>query len=254
MSGHTNDMLAIIAAERARQVAEEGWTLEHDDVHENGELATAAASYALAERARNDGYPPELAPRIWPWHRQWWKPSPKDRMKELAKSGALIVAEMERIARACPDRTNACPDRTKQPNPKVATVVGGTHDGKIVCLGLDHARRMQMPNATALQQGTWDDVKNRIPLSNEEYELDWINTGSTRFWFLRLTSLTHDQAVEAILGNYRPASGPEAAGRSIGSLAEQIQSVETMSDKMKSAVVGTLRRAQQFVGYMVGWQ
>lgn len=39
--------LADIAAERVRQVEAEGWTPEHDDRHNNSELACAAA-YALA--------------------------------------------------------------------------------------------------------------------------------------------------------------------------------------------------------------
>ena len=35
-----------IAAERQRQIEQEGWTAEHDDGHVNGELAMAAALYA----------------------------------------------------------------------------------------------------------------------------------------------------------------------------------------------------------------
>lgn len=33
----------LIAAERQRQIEEEGWTPDHDDQHTNGELALAAA-------------------------------------------------------------------------------------------------------------------------------------------------------------------------------------------------------------------
>ncbi len=36
----------MIADERWRQVAEKGWTPEHDDRHEHNELAIAAACYA----------------------------------------------------------------------------------------------------------------------------------------------------------------------------------------------------------------
>lgn len=32
-----------IRAERSRQIAKEGWTLEHDDSHIQGEMAMAAA-------------------------------------------------------------------------------------------------------------------------------------------------------------------------------------------------------------------
>lgn len=40
--------LMDIGAERARQIASEGWTAEHDDKHEHGELALAAAAYATS--------------------------------------------------------------------------------------------------------------------------------------------------------------------------------------------------------------
>ena len=36
-----------VLAERARQIAAEGWTPEHDDEHDGGELARAGAAYAL---------------------------------------------------------------------------------------------------------------------------------------------------------------------------------------------------------------
>jgi hypothetical protein len=77
-----------IAAERSRQVEVEGWTLEHDDAHDSGELADAAACYALGRKM----------PSIWPWAEEWWKPS--DRRRNLIKAGALIVAEIERLDRA----------------------------------------------------------------------------------------------------------------------------------------------------------
>lgn len=35
-----------VLAERARQIAVEGWTPDHDDAHAKGELAQAAACYA----------------------------------------------------------------------------------------------------------------------------------------------------------------------------------------------------------------
>lgn len=86
--------------ERARQVAVEGWTREHDDEHANGDMARAAACYALrAGQSPNDhrhgaGYPPPY----WPWAPRWWKP--KDPRRDLIRAAALIVAEIERIDRA----------------------------------------------------------------------------------------------------------------------------------------------------------
>ena len=38
----------LIAAERTRQVADEGWTPEHDDIHDIGELLSAAVCYTVA--------------------------------------------------------------------------------------------------------------------------------------------------------------------------------------------------------------
>ena len=87
-----------IAAERQRQI-EEGWTLEHDAFeHGGGELAWAAASYALA---REDFYTDEAddCPSMWPWLPRDWKPCPGDRIRELEKAGALIAAEIDRLLR-----------------------------------------------------------------------------------------------------------------------------------------------------------
>lgn len=84
-----SDGLAVIAAERKRQVEAEGWTPEHDDEHATGELANAAVCYALGRRTV-----------WWPWSLDWWKPSPDNRIRELAKAGALIAAEIDRLQRA----------------------------------------------------------------------------------------------------------------------------------------------------------
>jgi hypothetical protein len=88
--------VGLIAAERARQQTAEGWDTGHDDEHDQGELAAAAASYAAPYR----GIVPEVPPATWPWGRRWWKPTPDDRVRELVKAGALIVAEIERLQRA----------------------------------------------------------------------------------------------------------------------------------------------------------
>jgi hypothetical protein len=88
-----------IAAERARQVSEEGWTVEHDDQHTGEELARAAACYACPPAYRNlpftDG--DNVLDRVWPWDKKWWKPA--NRIRNLIKAGALIVAEIERLRR-----------------------------------------------------------------------------------------------------------------------------------------------------------
>ena len=85
--------IELIAAERQRQVNEVGWDESHDDNHCFEELAIAAGCYAL---------PPRIGVRSehWPWDWNWWKPSPDNRIRELVKAGALIVAEIERLQRA----------------------------------------------------------------------------------------------------------------------------------------------------------
>lgn len=87
--------LLLIAAERRRQIEMEGWTPEHDDEeHGMGQLAAAAACYALPP----DEDEPSDPPKFWPWGKEWWKPG--DRVHELTKAGALIVAEIDRLQRA----------------------------------------------------------------------------------------------------------------------------------------------------------
>ncbi|HCF2936219.1 TPA: hypothetical protein SL508_000906 [Pseudomonas aeruginosa] len=89
-----------VQAERRRQITAEGWTPEHDDEHDNGEMARAAACYALAgSSAPNDGAAALLVSLAWPWDQQWWKPTSARR--DLVKACALALAEIERLDRAC---------------------------------------------------------------------------------------------------------------------------------------------------------
>ena len=107
----------LIAEERTRQITKEGWTTYHDDEHVNGEMAKAAACYAdfscpTEERTiqvalqRGLSEPERFyhvrvqVPVNWPWSAEWWKPSPETRLRELAKAGALIAAEIDRLQRA----------------------------------------------------------------------------------------------------------------------------------------------------------
>lgn len=88
------DAVGLIAKERRRQIKAEGWAPEHDDKHVDGELVCAAAVYAAPDRHR-----PLVFHALWPWDGEWWKPTPNDRIRELEKAGALIVAEIERLQR-----------------------------------------------------------------------------------------------------------------------------------------------------------
>lgn len=95
-----------VIAERRRQVSGEGWTPEHDDQHVGGEMARAAACYAISDYSFlriEAGGNETIFSRLWPWEWSWWKP--KNRRRNLVRAGALILAEIERIDRAaiiCP--------------------------------------------------------------------------------------------------------------------------------------------------------
>lgn len=89
---------ADVLAERKRQIEAEGWAPEHDDSHNDCQLAAAAACYAVCadethlRRFTYDGV------RVWPWSLGWWKPSSYRR--NLVKAAALLLAEIERLDRA----------------------------------------------------------------------------------------------------------------------------------------------------------
>ncbi len=97
--------LDSIAAERRRQIDAEGFNTQHDDQYKKGELARAAACYAIAgARQSMDGSIRDklmaMLLFIWPdsWSWGWWKPN-HDRF-DLVRAGALIVAEIDRLDRA----------------------------------------------------------------------------------------------------------------------------------------------------------
>lgn len=90
--------IELIAEERQRQIEKEGWTVEHDIFeHHYGQLAAAAASYALTEEERKKLWTDKEVPPIWPFEKEYWKPCPNNRIKELVKAGALIAAEIDRL-------------------------------------------------------------------------------------------------------------------------------------------------------------
>lgn len=91
----------LVAEERNRQRTEEQYALSHDDTLTDGQLADMASCYAAVRRGRFDADEPESAPARWPWDgEEGWKPCPDDRVRELVKAGALILAEIERVQRA----------------------------------------------------------------------------------------------------------------------------------------------------------
>lgn len=105
----------MIAEERARQIASEGYGAEHDDRHVSGEIARAAACYAIAEplyvERRYAGQVRFVDP--WPWADHYDKRkdasnypnaippvASERRLDMLVKAGALISAEIDRLLRA----------------------------------------------------------------------------------------------------------------------------------------------------------
>lgn len=88
----------LIAAERLRQVTAEGWTPEHDAEHAGGDLAMAAAAYAIHDA---NGCP--LIARgfaLWPFEPNGWKP--RGQIDNLVRAGALIAAEIDRLNGTAP--------------------------------------------------------------------------------------------------------------------------------------------------------
>lgn len=94
-----------IAAERQRQIDDEGYDAIHDEgMAEN--LAMAGCIYAMTPLRRDmmlfqdaDG----RAPVGWPYHSSHWKPSDKlgvaGRIRDLEKAGALIAAAIDDLSR-----------------------------------------------------------------------------------------------------------------------------------------------------------
>ena len=81
-----------IAAERTRQIEVEGFTTAHDDRHTKRELQWAALCYV--DFPQSDSY----KHFFWPWDAATWKPTGIP-LRDLAKAGALIAAEIDRLLR-----------------------------------------------------------------------------------------------------------------------------------------------------------
>ncbi|HZV21141.1 MAG TPA: hypothetical protein VE986_06305, partial [Hyphomicrobiales bacterium] len=81
-----------VLAERQRQIDVEGWSREHDDeCHVWGELAQAAAAYAL--NALGGPLAKYLAEKAWPFEPLSFKP--KNPRADLVRAAAMIIAQIE---------------------------------------------------------------------------------------------------------------------------------------------------------------
>ena len=85
--------IELVAQERERQIKVKGWAKEHDKHHDCGQLADLAVCYALR------GYWRARLPvaMINPFRFGVFKPEPNNRIRELTKAEALIVAEIDRL-------------------------------------------------------------------------------------------------------------------------------------------------------------
>lgn len=155
----------LIAAERRRQVAAEGWTPEHDDRHDSGEMVWAAECYlnpgAHVYTAK------AAAPEGWPWERDAWKPAcssggpesmgkvtTADAIRNLTKAGALIAAEIDRLTR----KSSVDPASTQGEG-------GGEEDWPEVWL------KRPTPVADAENYSVWGAASNDVvPHPNEDGE------------------------------------------------------------------------------------
>lgn len=88
-----------IAAERRRHIDVHHWSFNHDDMHTDGSLLSAAKCYLTVQQwvLRRSPTPGE-APPDWPWEAAAYKPS-TSHMRNLEKAGALIAAEIDRLLR-----------------------------------------------------------------------------------------------------------------------------------------------------------
>jgi hypothetical protein len=111
--------IELITKERKRQIEKEGWTAEHDDEYELGELASVAVCYAspyrpyVLDKQGDNIYFKDAYPLV--WDSEWDKRKrhkfgdgivienkslpTNQRIRNLVKAGALIAAEIDRLQR-----------------------------------------------------------------------------------------------------------------------------------------------------------
>ncbi len=95
----------LIAAERDRQVTEEGYSAEHDAGHDYALTEAAKAYVDSAQKSRWSTVLMEFshARRLgWPWPRKYWKPT-GDPVRDLTKAGALIAAAIDALQAKAPE-------------------------------------------------------------------------------------------------------------------------------------------------------
>jgi len=173
-----------IHTERIRQIEKEGWSLEHDDEHKNGELAVAAIGYAAAAIKAEVKIKATTEPKCqcgargnadctcvmlvgeekwvnpWPWTDTKLKIDGGP-VRMLTKAGALIAAEIDRLIRQLPS-----------PPPKEHT---GDHRpwNEILKAAQDSLNGFRKERAARAANGFPDDHRIATEIARQQYELAW---------------------------------------------------------------------------------
>jgi len=148
------DGCQLIAQERKRQIAKEGWSAQHDDkVNCKGELARAAICYAATSYTWSD---PHKLEDIWPYDSEWWKPDHKHTIRNLVKAGALIAAEIDRLQRT----SKAQP--ISLPKLEVAQIAEDVFDIREVQQSESQSFEQMYDRLRAAGASAWDDVADPI--------------------------------------------------------------------------------------------
>ena len=89
----------LIAAERLRQIKEEGYSSTRDDEYWDEQLVEAAMVYAVSPYKVNHK---KFCQIFWPkdWGKSWYKKHKDHRITQLIKAGALLAAEIDRLLRS----------------------------------------------------------------------------------------------------------------------------------------------------------
>lgn len=95
--------IELITQERQEQIEKHGWSKEHDAKHDQGELANAACSYAMTSEMQDyldENWGDDMHLSFWPFELSYYKKDNSgevEKIKDLAKAGALIAAEIDRL-------------------------------------------------------------------------------------------------------------------------------------------------------------